>query len=260
MTFPIPTAEAKKLGLPGSDVYRHSAFIYFDDHHRHWAAIRLNIEAVKAFSDTIVIAQRKTLAAHQVELASWMAKGALAAGLAPPWNEAWHDEMEYMNYEHLKLACGFELHLKARLISRGFVVHRIAQDESAFKALAKRQEKAPVLISDLLAVRGFEFDGKNNFLPGIEEVSLKFSWLTDRPGYRLASGLSDTELDVIRDYRTLRNQIHLPGDLPHTPALHALGQPRIEFLLPFINREIVEWSNKVSSDRGMRFRRLPAFD
>ena len=257
--FPISTADAKVQGLPGSDVYRPSHILYLDGHHRDWGAVRLNVEALKAFSDTIEISERVALAAHRTEIREWIAKGALAAGLPMPWSAPWHDTMEYVNYEHLKMASGFELHFKARLLARGFIVHCLDRKLPAYKSLAREQEKRPVTAEEVRAVQEFHFDGSANYLPGLTTSSLKFSWLTDKPRYRSALGLSDIDLDIVKDFRELRNQIHLPGDLPVTPALSSLKAPIVSFLLPFINTEIVAWSNQVISARGFTFRPLPEY-
>ena len=253
----VTTADARLRGLPGSDTYRASHIAYLNDHHRDWSAVRLNIEAMKAFTDTIQVSERDALADHRREVQEFLSRGGLEADLPFPWSPSAHDLMEYINYEHLKVASGFELHLKARLLARGFVLHILDNKIGQYKALADEQRNRPIQTQELLGVAGFHFDGKHNYLPGLTDFSLKFSWLTDRPLYRAVFGLEDRELDVIKDYRELRNQIHLPGDVIETPALHALGKPAIEFLLPFINREIVGWSNQLISAHGFNFRRLP---
>jgi hypothetical protein len=253
----LRTADAKAQQLAGSDVYRASHILYLDDHHRDWGAVRLNIEAMKAFTDTVEIAERVALAAHRAEVQDFISKGGLAAGVQFPWSAASHDTLEYVNYEYLKIASGFELHLKARLLTRDYVLHLIDGKLPIYKALAHEQRSRPILKSELLSVSEFHFDGSLNYLPGLTASSLKFSWLTDKPRYRAAIGLSSRDLDVIKDFRELRNQIHLPGELPETPALHSIGVPMVDFLLPFINKEIVTWSNQLIIDRGFTFRRLP---
>jgi hypothetical protein len=108
-TFPIPTTQARASALPGSDTFTCSAIIYLDDLHRHWGAVFLCQEAVRAFSDTIEISQRHALSEHQQRLKEWTDQGALAAGLGMPWDESWHDAAEYVNWENLKIASGLEL-------------------------------------------------------------------------------------------------------------------------------------------------------
>ena len=44
--------------------------------------------------------------------------------------------MEYVNYENLKIASGFELHLKARLLGGDYVLHEIDPKVDCYKALS----------------------------------------------------------------------------------------------------------------------------
>ncbi len=253
----IPTAEAQERGLSGSDTFRMSHVVYLNAQHRDWGAVRLNIEALKAFTDTIEVSERAALAAHRTEVRAFIEKGGLAAGLAYPWSTAALDALEYINYEHLKIASGFELHLKARLLARDVVLHVLDAGAGPYRALAEAQRDRPIRTAEVLAVAGFHFDGKVNYLPGLTPSSLKLSWLTGKPAYRAALDLDDTALDVIEDYRELRNQIHLPGEIVETPALQALGRPAVDYLVPFINKEIVAWSNQLIASRAFTFRRLP---
>lgn len=259
MNFPVPTADAKAQGLQGSDTYRRSAYLYLDDLHRNWGAVGLVSEAVRAFGDTIAITNREALAQHRDRIQEWIAKGALAAGLDMPWDEAWHDAMEYSHYEHLKLACGFELCLKARLLASGILVHVIDAVDTRYKSLAREQYSRPISVAEVLAIQPYQFDGTINFLPGITPRSLKFSWITDEKAYRAATGLSDQALDIIKDYRELRNVIHLPGESPDTPAIRAFGKPMIEFLLPFLNGDMIDWANTAIDSHGLNFRRIAHF-
>lgn len=259
MAFPIPTGDAKAQKLPGSDVFRRSAILYLDDHHRHWGAVSLNMEAVRAFSDTIEISEREALAQHRAEVQEWIDKGALAAGLDMPWSPSAHDAMEYVNYEHLKLASGFELHLKARLLAAGYLIHCMDKNDSRYAQLARKQHNRPVTHSEAKAIQDYQFDGQQNFLPGLLASSLKFSWMTNKSAYRRAIGLTDATMNIIEDYRELRNQIHLPGEFTDTPAIRAFGKPMVEFLLPFLNTEIIDWSNGIIDGYGLRFRKIPHF-
>ena len=102
----------------------------------------------------------------------------------------------------------------------------------------------------------YHFDGKQNYLPGLREASLKFSWLTDKPAYKATLGLNDQQLDIIRDYRLLRNQVHFPGDILQAPSIQEFPRPIIEFLTEFINSEIVAWSNSLITQYDMNYKPL----
>jgi hypothetical protein len=254
----ITTEEARSRNLPGSDTFHATHIAYVDDLHRHWAAVRLNVEAMKAFLDTVEISERVALAEQQAALKDFIKRGGLAAGLDFPTNEPWRAKRNYINYEYLKIACGFELHLKARLIARGYLAHLLDSRSVMHRSLAGAQKERPIAIGELLDTQPFHFDGTQNYLPGVGTASVKFSWLTDKSEYRKVFDLADIELDLIKDLRLLRNQIHLPSDdvVVDTPALRAFGAPLIEFLLPFINRELVEWSNSTIAAYEWRFRPL----
>jgi len=81
MAAHIPTAEAKKQALPGLDVYRYSHLLYHDDLNRDFGVVCLNVEAMKAFSDTVTITQRKSIAEDQTAIDRWHAPGGFQANL-----------------------------------------------------------------------------------------------------------------------------------------------------------------------------------
>ena len=251
----ITTEEAKKQALPGSDVYRYSHRLYQDDLHRDDGVVRLNIEANKAFSDTVILTQRHALAAERAAARQWRSQGGFEAGLPFPGGEASHAMLEYVNYEHLKIGLAFELHLKARLLARNYVLHEI-ETTAGYKDLAAEQKKRPILKQELFSIQPYHFDGRRNYLPGLQEASLKFSWLTDKPAYRAVLRLTAQQLDIIQDYRLLRNQVHFPGDVFNSPHIQAIAQPISEFLIAFINSELVVCSNELISKHKMDIKPL----
>ena len=261
MSAHITTDEAKKQALPGFDVYRYSHLLYHDDLNRDFGVVRLNVEAMKAFCDTVTVTQRKSIAEDQAAIDRWHAQGGFQADLPFPWwGDATRAKMEYVNYEYFKIASAFELHLKARLLARDVVVHEIDAKIPEYKVLSRAQSSRPIGKFEVMAIQPYFFDGKQNYLPGLKDTSLKFSLLTDKPLYRSALGLTDVELDIIRDYRVLRNGIHFPGDPMEMPNLQKFPKPIIEFLIDFINREIVDWSNVLITQYKMNRRPLEPFE
>lgn len=121
MPLHITTEEAEKQSLPGFDLYKYTHLLYHDALNRDFGAVRLNVEAMKAFSDTVTIAQRHTIAVERAAVKQWHANGGFEANLLYPRGAASRASLEYINYEHLKIASGFELHLKGRQL-RGHVV------------------------------------------------------------------------------------------------------------------------------------------
>ena len=247
----ISTENAKKQALPGSDSFRYSHHLYLDDLHRDSGVVRLNIEALKAFSDSITVGQRHELSADMEAEMLWLAQGDIESGFPDPWGSTSRKRWEYINYEHLKIASAFELHLKSRLLGRNYVLHEIDAQLPEYKSLEKQQRTRPIEKGELFAVRPYHFDGKQNYLPGLREGSLKFSQLTQKPAYRAALCLADQEIDIIEDYRLLRNQIHFPGDVFETPNIRAFGRPIIEFLSAFIDVELINWSNLLIAQHKM---------
>lgn len=253
----LSTHHAKALGLPGSDVFKYSHLLYLDDLHRDHGAVSLNIEAVRAFRDTLLIAHRATLAREQEDVIAWFALGGFDSGKPYPWRTVSAARMEHINYEHLKIACGFELHLKARLLARDMIIHEIDQKENGCKNLATDQSRRPIKKAELFAVTNYKFDGQLNYLPGLKQSSLRFSWLTEKTDYAAALGLPATLLEVIDEFRQLRNQIHLPGDVLETPKINSLQRPISEVVVDFLNTEVIQWSNELILTHNMSWPILP---
>jgi len=256
----ITTAEAKRQGLFGADVYRHSHLLYKDDLHRDWGVVWLNLEALKAFADTVTIIQRHKILSQRAAVKDWQDRGGFQSDLTFPWGEATAALMEYMNYENLKIASGFELHLKARLLARDFILHEINSKIRGYRALAKEQSDRPIAKHELIAIQPYHFDGHQNYLPGLTQTSIKFSRITNKPKYRAALGLTTQQLDIINDYRLLRNQIHFPGDHLESPNIRGYPRPIIEFLTGFINTEIVDWSNQLIAKHKFNFQPFVPFN
>ena len=239
----IPTEEAKNLLLPSSDVYKRTHMFYHDDLHKNHAIICLNLEAMKAFMDSIFIANRHLITTENAAVRQWWEQEELQMIRPFPWPAATHHFMEYVNYENFKIAAAFELHLKARLISMDYIVHKLDNSSAIYKSLANEQKNRPITKQEFLAISSFHFDGHHNFLPGLKDNSLDFLTITEKPNYQKALGLSNEQINIINDYRLLRNQLHLPGDIVETPNINNYSKPIIEFLVEFINTEIVAWSN-----------------
>ena len=248
--------EARSKQLPGSEVFRRSHLYYFSDFNRDWGVVALNREAYKAFSDTILVRHRAELEAGRKAMEEWLKQGGFSSSLPFPWSAAGQSQLEYMNLEYLKLGCGFELHLKARLLSRDYLVHNVEKNDR-YRTLANEQKQRPVKKVELLTIDGFRFNGRENYLPGLKPRSIDFWLLTDKEEYIKALDLPRETIAVIKHYRKLRNQIHLPGDDAETPELPEFrNRPILEFLLSFVNMEVVSWSNQIIANRGFTFPRL----
>jgi hypothetical protein len=247
----LSTAEAKAKGLPGHDVYRcYSHLLYHSDINRDAGVRSLCREALKAFSDTVMIERRHALSeeqiARKIARKKWLHAGGLVAGLDPP-SPATFAQLEWMNFENLKIAAGFELTLKAMLLEKNYIVLEIDDHDQAYEKLSKLQKQRPIEKAALFAIDGYRFDGQSNYLPGLRSTSLKFSTIVQKPHYRAALGLSPCDLDLINEFRNLRNQIHFPGDpiiiVDDPPKLRAIT----DFVVDFINQEIISRFNQLAA-------------
>lgn len=246
----LSTADAKTAELPGHDVYRYSHVLYHDDINRDAGALYLCREALNAFSDTVMISRRHALSAEQLAVKRYLATGGHVRGLNPPDSPETLEQSKWANFENLKVASGFELTLKAILLENNYIVQQIDERAPAYKALANKQKQIPIDKTVLFAIDGYRFDGHINYLPGLKETSLKFSTLVQQLDYRAALGLPPHDLDLIDEFRDLRNQIHFPGDIANTPKLQAHPTPIVDFVVSFINCEIVQRINRLAKKRG----------
>ena len=194
MPHPMTSKEAQLQHLPGHHVYKSTHSLYLSDHHRDHAVVRLNFEALKAFCDTITVGQRHQLDRERSADQIWHDSGGWSAGLELPSAHSTYAMLEYLNFEYLKIASAFEIHLKARLLSTNHVLQMIDRSSSSHKALAKEQRERPILKAELLSISEFHFDGAKYYLPGLTSESIKFKWLTDQPKYRAALNLTDQQL------------------------------------------------------------------
>lgn len=248
--------EAQAQGLSGSDVFKNTHLLYYNSFHRDHGVVRLNIEALRAFGDTILIARRKELDQERRAASDWLANRGFERGLSFPKHPFLIEYMHHINYEHLKIACGFELHLKARLLARDFVVHEIDAKTPGLQELAKSQKQRPISRAELFKATDYLFDGKANYLPGLKQGSIFFSWLTEKPTYVEAMGLPMELIEVIDEFRQLRNQIHLPGDVLETPKISAIQEPIFNIITEFLNTEVIGWSNLLIDTHKMHYPKL----
>jgi hypothetical protein len=230
----IPEEEARKLDLPGSDVFLRTQLAYKNEINKEALITFFNREAYQAFTDAIFIGQYPDL---QKEMDQRKRDWTI---FAPTIFRL----MEYRYLDNLKIAAGFELHLKACLVSENIVIHNI-KNQPPFKDLCKRQREEPIYKDELLAIEGFYYNGERNILRGLTPKSLGFEQILS-PNYCTQLGKPQDLLDIIDDYRNLRNQIHMPGDIVETPHLSKYsGDSLMKILVTFINEEIVGYNNAI---------------
>ena len=243
MTTDISSAEAIALGLPGHDSYRASHLIYKDDINRNGGVLRLCLEAFYAFTDSIMIAERHAMVQEQMDTNFWLAEGGtLKTGGVPDTPVTWK-WLRFLNLEHLKIASGFEITLKSKLLESSYIIQEI--DKNLYPALAQKQKTEPVHSSEVLEVGGYRYDGAMNYLPGLTNKSLGYDQILNKQKYRAALGLPHGDVELINEFRNLRNEIHFPQDAISTPIRSAYPVPVSDFLLSFINNWVINRSNLI---------------
>jgi hypothetical protein len=233
--------EARKQNLPGSDVFLRTQLAYKTELNRDALIVHLNREAYKLFTDTIFIGQYPLLQNETEMLKSDIR-------IFPP---NIFRRIEYIDLENFKIAAAFELHLKACLLANDIVIHVIV-NTPVFADLRRKQRKEPVNKDELLAIEGFYYTGQLNILRGLTAQSLTFDTILNIPAYRQQLGKSQDFLDIVEDYRNLRNQIHLPGDAVEAPHINMYeGDTLMRLIVQFINEEIVAYNNKLIDKWGL---------
>lgn len=219
--------------------------LYFDDLHRDHGAIALSRQALFVFCDTIIFGRRDELRREDEAVRDWQAaENSLAISPLPPTPSTFARLERYV-YENMKIASGFELNLKARLIKASFVVHVIL-DSDPWKSLHKEQRLRPILVNEMTSLCPYISTQTERYLPGVTKQSLNFSWIVTKPAYIAALGLPTQTVEIIDEYSQLRNQIHLPGDIQESSKIQAHKHP-LDFLLEFANTQIVDWANSLLS-------------
>ncbi len=82
----------------------------------------------------------------------------------------------------MKIGAGFELFLKAKLLSQDFIIRKIDEKISALTSLSKKQNTRPVSNGELCSV-SFAHPVSSSPVVGLKTSSLKLSCLT-RDSYR----------------------------------------------------------------------------
>lgn len=250
MNGDISTIDAKAQGLAGHDVYRFSHLIYHSDINRDCLGIlHLSREAFKAFNDSVFIGERHAVAAESVLDQQWIARGGFDIE-PPPHAPTIFKTLKFLELDNLKIASGFELILKSILIENDFIVQDI-ENRPPYKDLSKEQKDRPIHSSKLFAIDKYRFNGELNYPPGLTSRSINFDSLINRPKYRAVLGVPHGDLDLIDEYRNLRNQIHLPGDPVETPVRASYPRPIIDFFIDFINKWVVRRGNALIQKHGL---------
>lgn len=235
--------EARRRKLPNSDVYIYSQLAYKDSKNNSAFVVHLNNEAFLAFKSTVTIKFLKQIEDECALTAAWLREGAKGV---PPLSMHKFLQMKYMNLDNLLFGSGFELHFKAELLLKGYLVHEINKKVSP--TLHKKQLSSPIHKNKLLAVEGYTYSNENNGINKLQAItpySIKFSKIFKRD-YLAVLNLPNDIKEIANYYREMRNQIHLPGDYPDITLPEKYKEVSwIDDIIAYINSDIVDKTNRL---------------
>lgn len=252
------TEEAKRLGLAGSDTFRASHVCYVNEINCNGRALMLYHEAITAFGEAHDIKHRRELIREHAESQAYHEKGGFLSNDPMPPHPVIIGSLTHMNLNNLLIASGFELALKGIILEQGFIIQMISKSGS-YRSLAHTQCSEPVEKNAVLAIDEFRFDGRLNYLPGLQDQSLKFSTIVKKEQYRAVTGLDEGTIDIIDAFRVLRNQIHFPGDTSEGALAKLQDINTIEFVIDFINNHVVVRANRIWEELSLGGRPLEAW-
>ena len=247
MNAHLSNAEARQLGLPGSDVFRATHICYVNEINRKCGASQLYMEALNAFSQAYPIRHRSSLMQERQANQRYCEKGGLFSNEPMPSTPAIFESLRQANLSHLLIATGFELALKGILLEKGYVL-QIIQDHHRYQDLCKRQRNQPIAAGEIIAIDEFRFDGNINYLPGLRDKTIGFSTIVENKAYRDVLTLDDITLDIIDACRALRNEIHFPGEMPDGALKRLQNVDVAEFVIEFVNSHIIPRINAIRQE------------
>lgn len=239
----IDRNEAKERGLSGWDCFVRSQLAYKDEINRDRFVISLNIEALKLLKLSVRFGE---FAQYKADLLNERRQNRLNPDFFRNHraSDIVRRSFEYMNIEFFYIATALELHFKAWLLQKNYIVNIIEQSEP-FRELKDAQKSRPINKTELFDLVDYQYDTekKRNVLKGISNESLAFKTICKKEGYIKALDISEEVKLIVDDYRNLRNQIHLPGDFCASPTISKMGEKATEVMIDFINERVVMNSN-----------------
>lgn len=246
----ISTEEAKRLKIPGWDVYQSDHIIYLNEANIIGGALRLLRESYIIFNDSSIVAfqnQRKT---EEEEWKAWIDVGGDLKNRDYPTSNVSTFQHERHHLDMFKIGTAFEIAIKANLLLEGFIVHRINKSSPT---LFTEQRKSPLRISRLNEIGILLFNGERNYYSDLDERTLGFDNLLKEKYFQNALGLDDDAVQLINERRLKRNLIHMPttGEQIKTPFIKSLGEKYNSFIYSLFNQYVVEKFNSHSKHMRM---------
>lgn len=250
----ITTETARELKLQGWDTFDSNCIGYINNMHQIWFAVNLNNEAYKILKDTILIARNQQLSKECALRVNEIRNDYNDLTEAPLLDKYTKNYL----LDYVKIALALELHLKARLVEQGYIVHYI-NNSGKLKLLYKKQKSEPITITEFLDIAPYMYDETKmiNLLPGLKDSSLEFSHILNQKNYLEKLKIDSEYINIIDDVRKIRNTIHLPGNIPNMS--YKKDDKNIKLLL-FINEYIINNTNKMIRENKLKFKELEKFD
>jgi hypothetical protein len=249
----LSMTEARAKGLPGSDVVHRGHLQYIAGVNRDAVAMWLLRDAHICILDSFQMRHMAELVREAAEI-----KAVIGAPM-----EVWEPiaakavfrfaAMTHRFLDDLKIGQGIELALKARLLSKGYVLHVIDSKLPETKLLHSRQKTQPVLVKDILKCSDFSYDGERCLIPALTDKTIKFSTIVNKPAYAAALSLSDDDLKFARGYNARRNLAHLPHD-EHAPDQAKQIDEVANWDVPgFVQRNVLALAIAISNESNDSF-------
>ncbi len=216
--------------------------MYFDEQNRVYAALELIKQAQLSIFDAFWI--RNFAILQQASTCLDTAKN----------RKALYDRAQHQTLDDLKIGAGIELCLKATLVYREFIVHKLRENSNATKALSNDQKTRPISIKELLDIEGYMFNGKYCLLPALQPNSINFKTLLNAE-YMKETSLSEQDVLLAEVFKDRRNMIHLPNDEPEDFEKLYMSNLTFDDMAGFVERHIVSQASVIAeqvSDDNIR--------
>lgn len=225
----IPMEEARHQRMQGAEFVHHGHRMYFNELHRACAALELIDQAWLSIFDAYWIRNFQAL------------QGALLFQATSADRMALYNRIQHQALDDLKIGAGIELCLKANLVFKGFIVHKLKREDETTKTLSAAQQNRPISVSELICIEGYQFNSKLCLSPALSSKSIDFSTLL-KAKYKAETTLSDRDALLVEIFKNRRNMIHLPNDEPDNPEMSDLA---VDDLTAFIETHLVNRSEAI---------------
>lgn len=228
----IPMEEARRQRMPGAEFVHQGHRMYFSELHRACAALELIDQAWLSIFDAYWIRNFQAL------------QGALLFQATSADRMALYNRIQHQTLDDLKIGAGIELCLKANLVFKGFIVHKLKREDETTKTLSAAQQNRPISVAELICIEGYRYNGKLCLLPALLPKSIEFSTLL-KAKYKAETTLSDRDVLLVEIFKDRRNMIHLPNDEPDNPEKLYMSDLAVDDLTTFVETHLVNRSEAI---------------